>query len=610
MVLILLFIFLLVVAGWYRFLLKGPGALRVAVLLGAVTWGVALLLGTEFLSLLHALSFWPIVCWWLVVSGLAAIVAWPFFTHQIFRSSFPSLDRWETFLLCALGLTLALTAMVAFWAPPNTWDSMTYHMPRVMHWIQNHSIDHYPTSILRQLNYPALGSYGILHLQILTGTDHWANFIQWSAMSGTLIGVSLIAFFLGGTRTAQIIAALMAATIPMGILQSTSTQTDYLSAFMLVAFVCIGLMFVHTGQRRFIFFSGLALGLGFFVKGTVYFFGVSLLVWLVILTWRKQGIRGARWWIGAIILAALVNIPYYFRNIALTGTLIPPSESTHIFPNFLPAVFIENVIQNFTGHWILPWASTNDVVFHEDCAGNILPLVTYIASGVLFVLKKRRGDKVGSGGFVLAVVSGFLLYMLLLKYQHAFIRYHLPVLILLAPWAAVVWTKWSRRWAKTIATIFFVAGVPWMLWNYSRPLIGESSVLCVKREQQYFANWHAGREMLSILPESLGECKNVGLVMGEDSWEYPFWYLTRAMGGVRLEHVKVDNISAKLKYPLGAFEPCALILDGSDEQKIISYENKPFFQVAQGAGKTIYRRLDYMPLEVQKTIFEQIQGKN
>ena len=126
---------------------------------------------------------------------------------------------------------------IAFFAPPNTWDSMTYHMARVAHWIQNHRVDLYPTQDERQIWKDPWAEYAILHLQLLSQGDHYANLVQWFSYAGSIIGVSLIARALGINRLGQIVTALVAATMPMSLLQATSTQNDLAAALWLICFI-------------------------------------------------------------------------------------------------------------------------------------------------------------------------------------------------------------------------------------------------------------------------------------------------------------------------------------------------------------------------------------
>src|SRR5262249_2538151 len=124
-------------------------------------------------------------------------------------------------LLAGVVIIAATTGFIALVAPPNTWDSLTYHMSRVMHWAQNRSVSHYPTHIQRQLHHTPWAEFAILHLQLLSGNDRFANTVQWFAMLGSVTGVSLIAKQVGADARGQIFSAVIAATIPMGILQAS-----------------------------------------------------------------------------------------------------------------------------------------------------------------------------------------------------------------------------------------------------------------------------------------------------------------------------------------------------------------------------------------------------
>ncbi len=118
---------------------------------------------------------------------------------------------------------------------------MTYHLSRVMHWQQQQSLSYFPTPNLRELHAGPWAEMAVLQGQILIGRDRLAASVQWIAMIGCLIGVSYIAKLLGGSGEAQALAAFITVTIPMGILQSTSTQTDYVVSLWLVCLAAFSL---------------------------------------------------------------------------------------------------------------------------------------------------------------------------------------------------------------------------------------------------------------------------------------------------------------------------------------------------------------------------------
>ena len=252
--------------------------------------GIFITLTTEVLSLFNFLNRLSILICWLIlfVFGLVKL-------HNLSRlNSFNILSKKNIssslifFSFLSLFIILFMTFLTALIYPPNTPDSMSYHMPRVMHWIQNQNVDFYPTSTTRQLYVSPFSEYVILHLQLIVNGDRLANLVQWFSMFGSLIGVSLIARELGGNTKSQIFSTLFCATIPMGILQSTSTQTDYVVSFWIVILVYFLLCYIRLGLPAYIYGFAVVLGLGVLTKQTVYIFALPFCIWLLINVIKKK----------------------------------------------------------------------------------------------------------------------------------------------------------------------------------------------------------------------------------------------------------------------------------------------------------------------------------
>ncbi len=229
---------------------------------------------------------------------------------------------------------ISVVGVIALIAPPDTFDSMTYHMARVSHWIQNGNVFFYPTSILRQLYMPPWAEFAIAHFQILSGTDRFANIVQWFAMAGSILGISLITAQLGASLKGQIFSAVFCSTIPMGILQGSSTQTDYVVTFWIVCLIYYILLYYSEPKISVMLWAGMSLGLAILTKGTAYFYAFPFIIWFCFLS-----IKFFRWnfWKPIALIVALVisiNLGHYMRNYNLFGTPIvsgeAPYELTHI----------------------------------------------------------------------------------------------------------------------------------------------------------------------------------------------------------------------------------------------------------------------------------------
>ncbi len=242
---------------------------------------------------------------------------------------------------------------VALVAPPNTFDSMTYHMPRVMHWIENASVWPYPTNILRQLYMAPGAEFAILHLQLLAGSDRLANMPQAFALLGVVLGASLIVRELGGGGAAQVGGAVIAGTVPIGVLQATGTQNDEVVAFWLVCFVVFALRLVAGANRPIVIalFAGASLGLAILTKPTAYLFAFPFAVWLSVALVRRSG---ARCWTPLLLIAGvalLLNVGQYTRNALVFGSPLGRGDEggpafRYTNDTLTPSLVASNIVRN------------------------------------------------------------------------------------------------------------------------------------------------------------------------------------------------------------------------------------------------------------------------
>ncbi|MCX7001854.1 MAG: glycosyltransferase family 39 protein [bacterium] len=222
-------------------------------------------------------------------------------------------------LIGVLAVAVA-TGIIAFTAPPNNYDSMHSHTAKIPYWIQNHSIAQYSTHAVECIRYEPYAGFCILQFQVLSGGDQFANGVQWFSMLGCLIGVSLIAKCLGAQARGQIVAAVLCATLPMGIMQSTSTQVDYVTAFWLVCVVYhLLLLLANPSSWPLTLLLGTSFGLALLTKATNYFFAFPFAIWLAWFLIRHMKGRAILQMLVMAAIVLLVNAPHYARNIATFG---------------------------------------------------------------------------------------------------------------------------------------------------------------------------------------------------------------------------------------------------------------------------------------------------
>lgn len=598
---------------------------RGALLSAAIIWGTIVAILTEALSLFNALSVSALAVGWGTSALVAALVSFrqkeP--TRSLPRLSPRSISPLDLAMV-AMVLAIALvTGFIAFVGWPNNWDGLNYHLSRVAHWAQNGSVAHYPTHITHQLFYPPWASYATLHLTLLGGDERFANLVQWFSMLGSVTGVSLIAQRLGANARGQLVSALFAATIPMGILQASSIQADYVATFWLVCLVNALLTWRDQRVPSSALAVGASLGLALLSRQTAYLFFPPL--GLLLLSARRFRWPGfLKQAVVIALLALALNIPHYLRNLELFGTPIGPTQlgSATVVIRRLDKVnddssfevVASNLVRNLAWHFGSPFPALNAALErsikgsfaqfgydlddprgtyfnrqflvqlsgpNENATRNLIHALLIGGAVLAMVCFRRWRSARHLWSYALALALGVVLLSALIKWEPQHSRLTLPIFVLWSPLIGLILQQ-ARLLAALAALVMTVWAWPFLMQNYSHPLLGEAHMLRIDRHTQYFQQapdrlfGYAGA--MDFL-DSAG-CDEVGLIVNWFEIEYPFWVLLPRVkaGRGRIEHVGVQNVSARLESRRPPFWPCAVV-----------EVNGPAAQTLQ-IGGAVYRR--------------------
>ncbi|MGH6844088.1 MAG: ArnT family glycosyltransferase, partial [Methylocella sp.] len=482
---------------------------RYTLLLAAILWGVFLTLLTEVLSYFYLLTSTNLAVGW-AVFGLACLwLTWLLRAKREPRQLAPPLEDSEKVLLCGLGLLIGIVGLTALLAPPNTWDPMEYHLTRVVLWASNRSVQIFPTPDYSQVVFQPWAEFAMLHLYLLWGGDRLVNLVEFASLVGTTVAVSSIAATFGASRFIQIMAAIIAATIPEGILEASGAMNTYVGTFWMTTAAYFVLRWnVQPSWLDLLGFSA-AVGLAALTKGTAYVFLPFVLL--------------GCWWIGTpaarrllvlrLPVAALVplsiNVPQYLRSYRLTGSPLglpfpdggPRLHFTSEHISFTGT--IANIIRNISLHLGTPIESFNQATFSvvtslirwigedpndpgamfqgddfhlnhlsriETLAGNPWHLALIVVSLGLLVLYKKQ--PAGLLKYALGVIAAFLLYSGLLRWQSMASRHQLVVFVLMAPVVAIAFgNSFSRRAMVALGIALLACSSPFALANHMRSLI-------------------------------------------------------------------------------------------------------------------------------------------
>jgi hypothetical protein len=257
-------------------------------------------------------------------------------------------------------LNLISLMLVLMYAPAN-WDAMNFHMPRAAMWLQQGSLDHFPTHFAPQLDRPPVAEVLMAWSRPLAGTWDSAPILQWA--SGVILAVAIRACIIrmtGPLSRLEETAVLVAVGLsPMIIAQSTAPQVDLTSLALVGCAAGLTAEFVRNRARLVLPLVGLGFGLAIATKGTalVGLIAVAAAAAPTIIRRSRNGLRSGWTWrrladrtvlaLGALSVAALVVpiAPTMYRNLSTFDTLAGPEQGALIVSTNDPRLVVANSLR-------------------------------------------------------------------------------------------------------------------------------------------------------------------------------------------------------------------------------------------------------------------------
>lgn len=560
-----------------------------------VGWNILSFTGTELLSAFRFLETKGVLLWWL---GIDLILLFLLLSNLkkvnvACKESEPNIKKMKLKQNWILFLPCAIVVILAFLTVPYNWDSMTYHLPRILHWVQNRSVAHYATNDIRQISSPVLAEFINTQVYLLTGRrDCFFNLLQAGSFIASGYYVYKIAEKIGCHRKYAVLGTMLFLTMPIAFAEALSTQVDVFATVWMLLFVYYYIDIYEeehiAADRRTMrkcLIMAVCVAFGYLTKPSVDIGMAVLLVGLLVRCIRKRDKiqELLKILFPAALIILVILLPESVRMIQTFHALGEPTAGKRqligtLKPNY---VFI-NMLKNFAQNWpniylhdseewmakIVMIAAAalrvdiNDPAIAEDgmeyvmnmppaygqdtAINPIVMILSFLCFLIAIICHKK--DRTAGHRYTLAFMGIFIIFCAMVRWECYVTRYMISYLALLCPAIGYqiqnVSEKFQTRILKTALypVVWFLCFTElFSLTWYHQEKWHESAM---QRPIGYFANNGGIRleyeETLSCLRE-LG-CQKVGIKLNGVNYEYPIWWMLKE-NDIEIRHILVENAS-------------------------------------------------------------------
>lgn len=201
---------------------------------------------------------------------------------------------------------------------PHDWDSMTYHLPRMAHYLQAGNLDYFDANYWAQVVHPKNSTLLLLFTFLVTGrNEHLIQFPQFISFWMISISVYGVARQIGMENIKAIFSACISTLLISSIQQANTTQNDLIISAFLGGSVYFLFSFRQKQTRIYLFLAALGITLAAGTKATFLLSMPSLIFLAMILTYSHT----TREWVTNLLIIIGFGIVGTFLLILPSGYL-------------------------------------------------------------------------------------------------------------------------------------------------------------------------------------------------------------------------------------------------------------------------------------------------
>jgi len=613
------------------FLFFSKKEIRLSIIKGTLFFSLLVLGVTETLSLVSSLNYLSLLLSWgiinivliYLISKKESLGIYPILISKL-KEVIKGLNYFEKFLIAFSVFILLGIFIQGLVYPTNNWDSMAYHMPRIVHWIQNESLTHYRTPIYPQLNSPPFAEIVILNINLLVGNDYLSNTVQLFYLLITSVTITLLAKELGLNKFGQILSAFILICIPEVILLGSSTHTELVLSFFMVSSIYFLLITIKHQTLISFLLLGCSLGLAATTKSTAYIsLTPFLLVWMIYQLYQIISHKVQLKWLSYLVMLlsfVAINLGHYSRNYELTSSVFGADEDIYnIYVNEEHSIkmLISNVSKNLSNQFGIPKVAPiayrateyihekiridlnnpkitshytiDPLATHENNGANTYHIVLIFLSCIWLLANIKKQNKFLIV-YWLAIIMSFLLFCYYLKWQ-PWVKLHVPFFIfytvVLAHFIVVI--SKVRALFFIIISGFVVHATLILLFNWSRPLITfppftSEIKITDTRYEKYFSRFLRYHHDYKVVKDEIAtqRFKNIGLLFGNYDMEYQL-FLEIYREDIKSIHLNTCSLSESITVE-GEID-CIVSTKNED---LIDYKGEKFYNVTKENDGYLY----------------------